>query len=107
MEPAYRYRASLVRVIDGDTYIMDVDLGFHIHNHATIRLRGIDTPELKTPLGPAAKLFAETVLTQPSGKIVVETYKDAMTFARWLADIYVGEESLAEMLRKAGFEVVK
>ena len=30
MEPAYRYRAKLVRVVDGDTIDLDIDLGFYI-----------------------------------------------------------------------------
>lgn len=102
IEAAYRYRATLIRAIDGDTYVMDVDLGFFVHNHVTVRLRGIDTPELATPEGPAARAFAVAALMQPS--VVVETYKDRMTFARWVADVYCQGESLADLLRKAGHE---
>lgn len=102
IQPAYRYRAALVRAVDGDTYVMDVDLGFKVHHHATIRLRGIDTPEMNTPQGPAARDFAAMALSAQS--VVVETYKDQMTFARWVADVYVLGESLADLLRKAGHE---
>lgn len=42
----YEYRAKATRVIDGDTFEADIDLGFHVHVHATLRLDGIDAPEL-------------------------------------------------------------
>jgi len=48
-EVSYTYRAELVRVIDGDTVVLNVDLGFEhwLHNQ-TFRLYGIDAPETRT-----------------------------------------------------------
>jgi len=58
----YTYKASLVRVIDGDTIDVDIDLGFDVWlKKQRIRLAGIDTPESRTRnkaekvLGLAAK----------------------------------------------------
>jgi micrococcal nuclease len=103
MEPAYQYRASLIRAIDGDTFELAVDVGFKIHNHAIIRLRGIDTPERNTPEGKAAQAFAAHALTNAQ-QIVVRTFKDQQSFARWVADIWIDGYPLADVLRAAGYE---
>lgn len=103
MTPAYRYRALLDRVIDADTLKLRVDLGFGVWTVVTVRLRGIDTPELRTLRGDAAK-GAVVRLFEAQPAIVIETYKDQMTFARWVADVYVGDELLADCLRRDGWE---
>jgi endonuclease YncB( thermonuclease family) len=45
----YEYPCKIVRVVDGDTVDVDIDLGFShwIHNER-IRLYGVDTPECRT-----------------------------------------------------------
>ena len=41
----YEYRCKVVRVIDGDTVDVDIDLGFGVWLHKErVRLYGIDTP---------------------------------------------------------------
>jgi endonuclease YncB( thermonuclease family) len=44
----YEYAAKLVRIIDGDTFVAQLDLGFKIHKIETVRLSGINTPESRT-----------------------------------------------------------
>ena len=45
----YEYRANIVRVVDGDTVDVDIDLGFGVWLHKQrIRLYGIDSPESRT-----------------------------------------------------------
>ena len=45
----YEYRCKIVRVVDGDTVDVDIDLGFGVWMHKErIRLHGIDTPESRT-----------------------------------------------------------
>lgn len=45
----HEYQATIVRVIDGDTIDVDIDLGFDNWLHKQrIRLCGIDTPESRT-----------------------------------------------------------
>lgn len=42
----YSYNANVIRVIDGDTVDLDIDLGFRARLHnVRCRLIGIDTPE--------------------------------------------------------------
>lgn len=45
----YEYRAKLVKVVDGDTVDVDIDLGFGIWmKDERVRIMGIDTPESRT-----------------------------------------------------------
>ena len=45
----YEYRATLLKIVDGDTVDVDIDLGFGvILANQRIRLYGIDTPESRT-----------------------------------------------------------
>ena len=45
----YDYRVKIVRVIDGDTVDVDIDLGFGIiMAKERVRVMGIDTPESRT-----------------------------------------------------------
>ena len=42
----YRYKVSLVKVVDGDTVDVDIDLGFGMsYKKQRVRMLGIDTPE--------------------------------------------------------------
>lgn len=55
-DPRYWYSAKLQRVIDGDTIVVSIDLGLSITaEHVTLRLAGIDAPELRTEEGQDSK----------------------------------------------------
>ena len=41
----YTYKAQVVRVIDGDTVILNIDLGFNIFHVMSCRLAGVNAPE--------------------------------------------------------------
>ncbi len=43
----YQYRARVLRVVDGDTYDLMIDLGFETFIQKRIRLYGVNTPEIK------------------------------------------------------------
>ena len=45
----FEYRCKLIKVVDGDTIDVDIDLGFGVWlRNQRIRLYGIDTPESRT-----------------------------------------------------------
>ena len=45
----YEYKCKILRIIDGDTVDVDIDLGFGIWMHKErVRMMGIDTPESRT-----------------------------------------------------------
>lgn len=70
----YEYRCKIVRVVDGDTVDVDIDLGFGIWlTDERVRLHGIDAPESRTrdkvekKFGLLAKEFVQKTL--PKGSI--------------------------------------
>ena len=45
----YEYNCRIVKVVDGDTIDVDIELGFDILlSNQRIRLKGVDTPESRT-----------------------------------------------------------
>ena len=45
----YQYKAKILKVLDGDTVDIDLDLGFNIvFSNQRVRMAGIDTPESRT-----------------------------------------------------------
>jgi len=45
----YEYRATIIKIVDGDTVDVDIDLGFGIVlSDERVRIAGIDTPESRT-----------------------------------------------------------
>ncbi len=95
----YEYRARVVKVVDGDTMHLDIDLGLDVRTKMTVRLYGVDAPELHgddDERGHLAKVFAETAL--PVGSLVrVYTIKDRREkFGRYLASIIYADADLRE-----------
>lgn len=43
----FRYRGHVIRVIDGDTVEVRIDLGFDVYTNQKMRLYGIDAPEMR------------------------------------------------------------
>lgn len=92
----YDYKAKLVRVIDGDSIVLDIDLGFEIElKNKHIRLIGINAPEVRTRdleekrLGFLAKDFVEDLFKQVEeggGKIVLVSH-NYDKFGRILGEI--------------------
>ena len=67
----YEYKAKLLKVIDGDTVDVDIDLGFGIWmKNERVRIMGIDTPESRTRDKVEKKfgLAAKTRLKELLGK---------------------------------------
>lgn len=81
----YTFFAKLNRVIDGDTIIVDVDLGFFITINVKIRLAGINAPNIDTKKGKEAKEFIEKELKD--NQLVIETRKKEK-YGRYLTWIY-------------------
>ena len=74
----YEYNAEVVRVVDGDTVILDIDLGMNVWmRNERIRLAGINAPELRTPEGIAAQSALQLKLLEGDMAVVLNTFKMA------------------------------
>ena len=72
----YEYKCKILRVVDGDTVDVDIDLGFGVWlKNERVRMMGIDTPESRTRdkeekrFGLAAESFVKSHM--PVGSIQV------------------------------------
>ena len=91
----YEYKATIRRVVDGDTVDVTLDLGFNILYNSRIRLHGIDAPESRTrdleekKRGLAAKDRVKELC--PVGcTVMLKTTKDGRgKFGRILGEIFV------------------
>lgn len=92
---------EVVRVIDGDTVQMRVDVGFYLSFEHRFRILGVDTPERGQPGFHEATAFVEAWCEKYRGSLRVETHK-ADSFGRWLADLYGPGGSLWQALVEAG-----
>ena len=86
----YTYEASVERVVDGDTIIAKIDLGFGNQCREYLRFRGIDAPEIDTPEGKKARGFVVGELAK--GDYVILTSTKADKYGRYLADVFYGSE---------------
>ena len=73
----YEYRCKVLKIVDGDTVDVDIDLGFGIVlKNERVRIMGIDTPESRTSdkvekqFGLAAKKRLKEMLDNKSGPIL-------------------------------------
>ncbi len=95
-----RCPATLVRVVDGDTLRVDLELGADvILKNQAVRILGIDAPEMREPAGPRAKAAVEQFLK--GKKLEVELHgKDK--YGRWLGDVFADGQNVAVWMLKAG-----
>jgi endonuclease YncB( thermonuclease family) len=91
----FTYRATIRKIIDGDTLDVAITLAPGFTRDLKLRLRGLDCPELSTAAGRAAKAFVEKLLS-PGDEVIVCTTKPDK-YERYLADVFV-RESRAQSL---------
>ena len=110
----YNYKAKLLRVIDGDTIEVTIDLGFDISINQIVRIARIDTPEIRTSnalekeAGITIRNYVETILTFKTFNISTIKGSSSDKYGRYLAEIYVEDEndhpfSLSSRLISLGF----
>ncbi|HEC72053.1 MAG: thermonuclease family protein [Candidatus Thorarchaeota archaeon] len=108
----YFYKATVRRVVDGDTVDLDVDLGMKCHVHERIRFNNFDAPETygvkkdseEYQRGLAAKIELQTLL--PVGReVFVKTFKDKTgKYGRYIAQIFTGGINVGEFMVSSGHE---
>lgn len=92
-KPYPEYTATVVRVIDGDTIEVEVDLWPGLVAQYSIRERGIDAPELRKADCEAEELWAQEARDQlaslyPTGTIVrLDNVERDSFFGRVVADV--------------------
>lgn len=106
-KPKYQYRATIVKVVDGDTVDVAADLGMHTIRVERLRLYGINAPEVrgrKKLLGLKSKQWLIDMVA--CREIIVKTYKDEKgKYGRYLAEIWLDGVNVNELMVKEGLAV--
>ncbi len=105
----YEYKATLLRVVDGDTVDCLIDLGFDIHIRERVRLAGLNAPETRTKdleekkKGFESKERLETLLNKHT-HFVVNTTLIKGKYGRTIGKLYLPDGTdINETLIHEGF----
>jgi micrococcal nuclease len=109
----FEYRVKqIIKIVDGDTIDVDIDLGFSISYSQRLRLAGIDTPESRTTdklektLGLESKEYLKYKF-KDAKDIVVKTEKpdSSEKYGRILGWVYVNgnTKSVNEQMIEDGY----
>jgi micrococcal nuclease len=122
----FAYRAKLVRVVDGDTIQVTIDLGFRTLGEHMVRLLGVNTPEIRAKdkeerqKAQDAKRFTLDWIEERSRvheiggglqekpwPLILKSHKGD-SFGRWLAKVWSADsgECLNDALIEAGMAKV-
>jgi len=103
--PKINATGMVYNVVDGDT--------FNVTDFGRVRLADVDSPEMGTPEGEAAKLYTQLHLEGKTVRLDVDDSKGTDQYGRWICVVYLesplGEvgENFNRMLVDDGFAVVK
>jgi micrococcal nuclease len=108
----YEYAAKLLRVVDGDTIDVSIDLGFSISIKQRVRLARINTPETRTkdPIekaaGIAASEFLKGFLAVNHNSLIIRTQVDKRgKFGRVLGEVFADGYCVNDLMLEKGHAV--
>lgn len=99
----YNYTAKVIRVVDGDTIDVEIDLGFDIWHKVRLRLAHIDAYEQNTVKGRQATAYLKACLEQDP--LVEITTLKTDKYGRYLAEVFVKGNSINQNLLKIGYAI--
>ena len=106
MTPSYIYRATVTRVVDGDTVDVLIDLGLHVHVKTRLRLYGINAPEprgVTAEAGKASTAHMVSLIAEHGRTLVVKTHRDKRgKYGRCLAELLAGDVNLNDCMVRDG-----
>lgn len=95
----WTYQAHVLKVIDGDTIDVQIDLGFSIWFKTRMRMLGVDTAEKITAYGKVTKSILVTAL---EGKMVRVEVSKPDKYGRYLCRVWLNSDESVndQMIRK-------
>lgn len=92
----WRFRGKPLRIIDGDSLVVECDTGFYGRHEVHIRIADLNAPELNEPGGLEAKTRLERAIGWQSGwplRVVTRqretVVSEVRSFERYVADLFV------------------
>ena len=103
----YYYKVEILRVVDGDTVDVRMDLGFNVWHKCRVRLMGINAPESRTrnleekARGLAAKDWLINILESAQSEIEMQSH-GVGKYGRVLGELYINEVNINQLMVKEG-----
>ena len=103
----YYYKVEILRVVDGDTVDVRMDLGFNVWHKCRVRLLGINAPESRTrdkeekKRGLAAKQWLIDTLEQAGSDIEMQSH-GVGKYGRVLGVLYINDVNINDLMVKEG-----
>lgn len=94
VEDLYLYKGDLIRVVDGDTLITLLDLGFSTWHKTRLRLARINCPEtrgVQKLQGLKAKNFVIEILNNLKEEKLLVKSQRLDSFGRAIAEVYINQ----------------
>jgi len=98
------FYGGLYRVIDGDTFQAEIDLGFDTINRPIFRISGIDTPETEgatKQMGQIAKTYLERTLIRDT--LTIASIKKDKYGGRYDAIVRIGDSDVGDRMILDGY----
>ena len=106
----YYYKVEILRVVDGDTVDVRMDLGFNVWHKCRVRLMGINAPESRTrdkeekKRGLAAKEWLSKEIYDAVDPIELKSHGKGK-FGRILGELFINNININELMVNSGHAV--
>jgi Kyanoviridae endonuclease len=105
----YKYKATVVKIVDGDTMDFCVDLGFGITITQRFRVNNFDAPETWRPRNEAERQHGEQAKARATellvGDIYIESSKIPGVYGRYSATLWLEDgRNFASVMISEGLE---
>ena len=106
----FYYKIELLKIVDGDTIDVRIDLGFNVWHKCRVRLMGINAPESRTSdksekvKGLAAKNWLTEILQSAQADIEMQSHGEGK-YGRVLGTLFINDVNINELMVKEGHAV--
>ena len=103
----YEYKAKVIKVYDGDTVTVILDLGFNVTIKERLRLAGINTPEVRGVEKVEGKISRDRLRELILGEEVIVKTSKRGKYGRYIAKLIHGGVVINDWLVEEGLAVYK
>lgn len=104
----YTYHAKVERWVDGDTVILQIDLGFEVFKRERVRLARVNAPELKSSIdfqrrkARHARAVAKKLCPEGSGVLITTSKNKRDMYARYISELTANGVNVSDYLIQDG-----
>jgi len=100
----FTYKAKVIRWVDGDTLLVEIDLGFYVQTTQKIRLARIDAPEMNNTVAyrerqaKHARAVAKKNCPEEATVTITTTKQNRDQYARYIAEVTYNDTNMSDYL---------